>query len=229
MKKNLYHIHQRRRALRAIIDVKKHFTFWEESCVPSYCHPNLVAAYISWWRLFKAVELARSTITNSLIDISALDFGSSVGELGHLIPDWKYYYVENDDTAAKLLQAFLPNAVRSELTSLPDACFDVIFALDSLEHNKNYAAILNEIIEKLKPDGILILSGPTENSFYKLGRYLTGFKGHYHETNIFAIEKTAAHLLENICVYSLPFAPSLFRISIWRQRQLFDKLHELDN
>ena len=50
--------------------------------------------------------------------------------------------------------------------------FDVVFAMDTLEHIQEYEVAINEIWRVLKPDGVAILSGPTESLFYKFCRWL---------------------------------------------------------
>lgn len=210
------HIHERRNALLKDIDVLRQFEDWEETCVPSYCHRNLAAAYVSWWRLFKSVKLARKYLRGSS-DPVVLDFGSSVGEVGQLIKPWAYHFVEIEEHAAQQLQAALPDAVRKETGELENGFYDVIFALDSLEHNKDFPELLQKLCEALKPGGICVVSGPTENWLYRFGRKLAGFDGHYHETNIFHIENAADAIFSKVRVASLPVLLPLFRISVWRK------------
>lgn len=210
----LSHIRSRRSDLRRDIDIVKGFEAWEESCVPSYCHTNWLAAYVSWVRLFRAAELGRKHVPDAK---RILDFGSSVGELGHLVSKRgaRYEFVEGDQHSADFLQSRLPAAKRVTLEDAPDGAYDQIFAIDSLEHNTNFAELLGVLATKLSPGGVLILSGPTENKLYQLGRRIAGFDGHYHETTIYAIEDAAKVLLSRRDVVSvLPVAP-LFRISAW--------------
>lgn len=218
MIKTFRHIHNRRKILRQAIDVKKHFEDWQETCVPSYCHGNLAAAYVSWWRLFKSVHLARASLKGGGPDIHALDFGSSIGELGHLVPDFTYHFIEEEKIAVHQLKEALAGAIRHDLDSLPEGFFDVVFALDSLEHNDDYEDLLRQLLAALKPGGIMVLSGPTENALYRFGRKLAGFDGHYHKTNIYMIEESAARVMDIDRVGSLPPLMPLFRVSVWRKR-----------
>ena len=73
----------------------------------------------------------------------------------------------------------------------PDGSFDVIFALDVLEHIENLEDYIKTFNRILTPDGVIIVSGPTENILYKIGRKLAGnrFTGDYHVTNIARIKK----------------------------------------
>lgn len=214
MLNQINHMRARRTDLRRDIDVVKGFEAWEESCVPSYCHPNLLAAYVSWVRLFRAADLARKYVPEPR---RVLDFGSSVGELGQLVSKdgAGYDFIEEEQHSADFLLSRLSQARRVTLESAPDGAYDQLFAIDSLEHNTNFAELLEVLVAKLAPGGVLILSGPTENRLYRLGRRIAGFDGHYHETTIYAIETAAKELLERRAVRSvMPIAP-LFRISAW--------------
>lgn len=211
------HIQSRRGALRRALDVEAHFKEWEESCVPSYCHRNLAAAYVSWWRLFRAVRLARRFCPEGK---TALDFGSSVGELGRLLrrADGGYDFVEENEAAVRYLVQQLPAARRRRLDGIPAGGYDWIFAIDSLEHNDDFAGLLEVLARGLSPRGVLVISGPTENWLYRLGRRIAGFDGHYHTTTIFHIERAAAERLERRGVVSIMPGLPLFRLSAWSRR-----------
>ena len=209
------HMRERRRILREAIGYQKEFEVWEESCVPSYCHPNPAASGVSWLRLFAAASMGK-TVGPPMKHV--LDFGSSIGELGHLFPkDARYDFVESHDAAAAFLKAQLPKAKRTTLEEIPAGTYDHIFAIDSLEHNTDYAELLATLVTKLAPGGVLVLSGPTENWLYRLGCKIAGFEGHYHETNIHAIEAAAAKILTRRKVRTiLPLVP-LFRVTAWQK------------
>ncbi|HVJ00465.1 MAG TPA: methyltransferase domain-containing protein [Sphingomonas sp.] len=213
----LRHIRGRRADLRRDIDVVAGFEQWEETCVPSYCHRNWFAAYVSWIRLYRAAGLAQRFAPDAR---RILDFGSSVGELGHLVSHGGdgYEFVEADDHAAAYLESRLPGARRTTLEAAPAGSYDAIFAIDSLEHNVDFAELLDVLATKLAPGGVFILSGPTENALYRLGRRIAGFDGHYHETTIYAIEAAASRRMTRIAARAvLPAAP-LFRITAWSMR-----------
>lgn len=65
---------------------------------------------------------------------------------------------------------------------------DIIVAADVLEHIDvdKLDKFLITFYQKLKGRGRLIVSGPTENFVYRIGRIIAGFagKGDYHHTNI---------------------------------------------
>ena len=210
----LRHIHERRDRLQRELGVQAEFQAWEESCVPSYCHPNLAAAYLSWWRLYAAVALA----TRQARFDAVLDFGAAVGELRRLLPAslGRYDFIEQNDRAARYLNEQFAGARRETLDSAPAGGYSCIFALDALEHNTDFAPLLARLAGKLAPDGVFILSGPTENRLYHLGRRIAGFDAHYHETNIYAIEVAARACMTRIDLRQLPPLLPLFRLSAWR-------------
>ena len=215
---SIRHIGRRRGDLRSAIEYEN-LDRWEESCVPSYCHPNILAAGVSWLRLFAALKLAERLRPDP---VRVLDFGSSVGEVGHLLParSIRYDFIERDDVAAEFLLSRLRGANRQTLESAAGESYDWVFAIDSLEHNNNYAELLQTLSAKLAPGGIFILSGPTENALYRLGRRVAGFNSHYHVTTVYHIEAAAGWGLQRVGLRTVPFGVPLFRISGWTKAQL---------
>lgn len=209
-------IQKRRRELSRHFDVVRQFEVLEESCVPSYVHGNMAAAAVSWWRLAAAARLYRRYGGAGTI----LDFGAGTGEIHHLLETpGAYHFVEGNDLLAGALQSFIPSAMRQDLASLPAESFDVVLALDSLEHNDDIAVLVASLFAALRPGGVLILSGPTENWLYRLGRRLAGFSGHYHTTTIAHIEAAMAPHARLRQVISLPLPGlSLFRVSAWTKK-----------
>ena len=213
MFKKIQYILQRRKVLMQSLDVKKDFDEWEETCLPSYCHSNLFAAYVSWQRLFVSAKLAKKL---GKLD-KVLDFGCGVAELKRLLPaDTSYHYIEELDTSVKWIKNQYADAVEVNLNDDNDS-YDVIFALDSLEHNKNYVELVEKLINKLSPEGLLIVSGPTENVLYRLGRKIAGFTGHYHMTTIHDINQAIDSRLKLQERKVEPFGLPLFVVSVWRK------------
>ncbi len=208
------HIARRRRVLRDKTGYVRNFAAWEESCVPSYCHPNPFAAFVSWQRLYGAIGLARRFSPDGK---SVLDFGASVGELGILLSteQRQYSFIEAHEPAVALLISQLPRAQRIFVEMLPGPGYDWIFAIDSLEHNADYADLLHRLTDALSPNGVLIVSGPTENWIYRLGRRIAGFHGNYHLTNVHEIEAAAGKWLKRQGRITLPFGLPLFRLTAW--------------
>lgn len=157
----------------------------DEMAIPSYLHRNPLIRWLMWRRY---EEIAR--VGHFTKETKVLEFGCGSGvflpELVHscgqvyaldLFPE----YAKNLANMLELKVEFL-----NELAELQDASVDLIIAADVLEHITDLGPYLKLFAAKLKADGRLIVSGPTENFAYKIGRFLAGFgdKGDYHHTNI---------------------------------------------
>jgi hypothetical protein len=77
------HIRTRRAALRRRFDVARQMQALEETCIPSYLHPNVAAEAVALGRLFAAARLYRKHAPSGPV----LDFGAGSGELAHVLPD----------------------------------------------------------------------------------------------------------------------------------------------
>ena len=204
---------RRRNYISSRLDVQKHFEEWEETCLPSYVHKNILAAYVSWQRLFEAKKLLFD-LANPL---AVLDFGSGIGEFKKLLPSGvNYLYVEEEDAAVKWIGGEYPDAVRITLENPPESKLEAILALDSLEHNDNYPELIDRLVGMLADNGVLIISGPTENFMYRFGRRLAGFSGHYHQTTIHQINQYVDDRMTLLKRKRLPFGLSLFVLSCWK-------------
>ena len=91
----------------------------------------------------------------------------------------------------------LPGAVETldlserAVRELPADSCDIITALDVLEHVTDLEDTLDSLFRLLRPGGVLLVSGPTENMLYRIGRQLAGaeYTGAYHVRNIESIRK----------------------------------------
>jgi 2-polyprenyl-3-methyl-5-hydroxy-6-metoxy-1,4-benzoquinol methylase len=205
------YISHRRNELKRV--EKKGSDDLSESCVLSYTHPNMLAALVAWNRLYIARRLYKKYSTGNEV----LDFGAGSGELGRLLSsESSYTYIEEIVELANLIETEIKSANRSDLSNLKKLKYDAIFCLDSLEHNTNYMDLTERLLSSLKPGGVLIVSGPTENVLYRLGRKVAGFTGDYHVTNIFAIEEFLKTKMTLVHKRFTPFGFPLFSLSVWR-------------
>lgn len=204
-----------RRHLKKTFSVERDFRELEESCIPSYTHARPLMGWIAWQRLERALALWRRHGAPAEV----LDFGAGSGILGRLLPsDVPYCFAEINEMLADRIREANPSATRVDLPTT-DRRFGTIFALDSLEHNENVADLLRLIHDRLAPEGIFILSGPSENAIYRLGRRLAGFRGGYHHQTIYDIEAAARELMTPVAVRQVPCGMPLFRVSVWRRRR----------
>lgn len=190
--------------------------YLDESAIPSYTHSNKLMSYLFWKRIKVAFQLS-----GDIKGCSVLDFGCGCGVT------FKYFDAFNCDITAcenrycEMAQRVC-DALDIEVKLYEDLCdiknvsFDRIFGLDVLEHVDDLEKYVNILYSLLNPGGKVIVSGPTENIIYKIGRKLAGFSGHYHVRNIYEIEKVFSDsTLQRTSLKILPFPISLFRISAW--------------
>lgn len=202
---------ERRRALQAEFDIPRVFADIQESCIPSYCHSNPLAAAVSWWRLLAA----RSFYSRFHRPGPVLDFGSGTGEIHHFLDSpVDYHFVEQDERLAQTLLRWIPAAHR-EYSDRLEPTFATIFALDSLEHNQDIESLAALLASALRPGGHLIVSGPTENALYRFGRWVAGFQAAYHLNTIYEIEEALGSHLRRVAHRVVPAGIPLFRISVW--------------
>jgi SAM-dependent methyltransferase len=212
--KQLRYLLRRRKYISSRLDVQTDFEDWEETCVPSYVHRNILAAYVSWQRLFEAKKLAFDLASPTKV----LDFGSGIAEFKKLLPTGvRYFYIEEEDSAAQWIEEEYPDAVRITLENPQETDFEAIFALDSLEHNDNYEELIDRLAALLAENGVLVICGPTENFLYRFGRRMAGFSGHYHQTTIHQINHHVDGKMTLLKRKRLPYGLSLFVLSCWKR------------
>ena len=155
---------------------------------PSYLHRNPAVPWLFWKRLVVVTELLRAG--GASFD-AGLDFGCGLGVLLPTLSSMTQRLYATDllmAPARRLTSALhLDNVTFVEPSSIPTALppLDYVVSTDVLEHVEDLDATLR-IRDTLRPGGKLVISGPTENALYKVGRVLVGFggKGDYHLTNI---------------------------------------------
>ena len=106
------------------------------------------------------------------------------------------------------------DARNTNLKDLPKTSFDLIVATDVLEHVEDLPSTLTDLQALLKPAGKIIISGPTENIFYKIGRRIAGseYSGDYHERGILEVRKKLAQQMQVTQIASLYWPVPLFDI-----------------
>lgn len=188
----------------------------DEMAIPTHTHSNPLIRWLFWRRYVQIAELAALEA-----DMSVLEFGCGIGTFlptlclnaGEvlaldLFPQYARRLVDR-----RGLHVRFPD----DLTAVADGSLDRIVAADVLEHIDDLAGVLTQLRAKLKPGGRLLMSGPTENLVYRLGRIVAGFggKGDYHVTNVERLRRDiASQGFELLRTRNLPFAipPHLFRV-----------------
>jgi len=153
---------------------------------PVYFSENPLVRFINWKKLDSVLSLIVSRGSDRI-----LDFGSGNGVMLPTLSE-EFNTVVGIDlcvTAASrmnkaygLQNVFLITADGMELPFAEDS-FDAVVATSALEHFRDVDKTVAEIARVTKRGGTLLFLSPTENAFYRFGRWLFGYKkpeDHYH-------------------------------------------------
>jgi 2-polyprenyl-3-methyl-5-hydroxy-6-metoxy-1,4-benzoquinol methylase len=167
-----------------------------EMAIPSYLHRNPALRWMAWQRLEVVVAALQRLAPRKAPGSLAVDFGCGSGVLfkDSLARFEKVVGVDLVLDAAKALVSELGLAdvqlcspAQADAQIEPGSA-DVIIAAEVLEHVDDLPPTLGQFKNWLKPGGRLLVSLPTENVLYRLGRRLAGFSGHYHHSNAASID-----------------------------------------
>jgi 2-polyprenyl-3-methyl-5-hydroxy-6-metoxy-1,4-benzoquinol methylase len=166
----------------------------DEAAIPAYAHRNPLIDRIFWGRLAAADKYLRT-----ISPLTVLDFGCGSGVMSYIMAGFADRVVATDIepeifNRMRLLVAFPPNVMFATVLELAGESyrqtFDSIIALDVLEHIEDLPEVLRQFDKLLRPGGVVVISGPTENALYRLGRKIAGnrFSGNYHVSDIGRVE-----------------------------------------
>ena len=192
----------------------------DEAGFPAYSHQNPLINWLFWQRLYKAMNYLERNAPYEHI----LDFGCGSGVMlpflcrisTHVtamdIDLLPFERINRQRPFPANLEVF--NAQEVKLTNLPQSSFDMIVATDVLEHVDDLPGTLNDMRALLKPNGQIIISGPTENIFYKIGRALAGpeYSGDYHERGILEVKNLLASQMKVVHIATLYWPLPLFEV-----------------
>lgn len=174
----------------------------DEAAFPAYSHPNPLINWLFWQRL----RVVMNYIEGFAPVERSLDFGCGSGVMLPFLAGVSREVTALDIDLAPLewVERHIPragnvrvfDAGQTALTELPPRSYDFINALDVLEHVDDLPRTLADLLGLLKPGGQIIVSGPTENVLYQLGRRLAGpeYSGAYHERGVAEIRADLARL-----------------------------------
>ena len=190
---------------------------FDEAGFPSYTHQNPLMASFFWRRIKTAL-----TIAEDLTDCNVLDFGAGGGVTFKYLAGRNCRITACENRFYKITEEIAKHLnvtvkVYKNLFDINNEQFDRIFALDVFEHIDNPQKYIKKLNELSRENTRFIISGPTENWLYKLGRKMAGFSGHYHLRNIYDIEQLLEQNgLKCLKVKLLYPLLTLFRVSIWK-------------
>jgi len=188
----------------------------DEAGFPAYSNPNPLMNFLFWERISHAMK----TIEKRGRLNKVLDFGCGSGVMLPFLAERADHIVAVDVDLEPLRRVEKHIAFAKHIhfadthRDVEKGSLDLITALDVLEHVDDLDTILAELASLLKPGGEIIISGPTENIFYQVGRFLAGptYSGHYHVRNIYDIENSVRKHFDVKRIKTLYYPVPLFLI-----------------
>lgn len=212
---------------KVIVDESQHFHIDLDDIVPEYYSANKYIRKI----FFKRFEIAISYLRH-INAKTVLDAGCGNGIFTHRIAssgDFNSVIGVDLNIHLEELGKKYKNVtfIRCDLRQLPfKKQFDAVVCLDVLEHFKDIDEVIKSVIRILKDDGYLIVSGPIEGFWYKLGRLIykgtfsgeTGPAAGRHYYNIRKIDKIIRTYLRFIRNTKIRFLfAHLFDVNLYRK------------
>ncbi len=169
-----------------------------EAAFFAYAHRNPLIDFLFWRRLSVAERYVLSKGAKRV-----LDFGYGSGVMSYCFAKSGIDVVGVDVDTKPLEEAKKHISFPSNVSFVSpkqldnvayNGSFDCIVALDVLEHIVDLSEFVALAKRVLKKDGYVVVSGPTENILYKIGRTIAGkqFTGTYHVSNIARIRERLA-------------------------------------
>ena len=185
---------------------------YDEAALPAYTNSNPLMRWLFWQR----IEIVLRYLETIDELGSVMDFGCGLGVmLPYLNQRAKNVIAVDKDIGPA--QGIASEMQWSRITFASDIStvseeynrvFDVILALDVLEHVDDPDCAIRRFAQLLKKDGKLIVSGPTESILYRIGRKLAGYSGDYHCRDIYDIERSVRlHFVTSRIAVLTPLIP----------------------
>jgi 2-polyprenyl-3-methyl-5-hydroxy-6-metoxy-1,4-benzoquinol methylase len=193
MKSGIFNAYKRRygAAIQAVLSETEPGRL-DEIGFPAYSHANPLIKWLFWKRLHTVMDHVEQGAPYE----RALDFGCGSGVMLPFLSELCKEVVAADVDLLPLerMKDRMPLADNVREWDISDtamgevgsASFDLVIALDVLEHVKDLNWTLAQLLRLLRKGGELIVSGPTENALYRFGRRLAGpeYSGEYHERGV---------------------------------------------
>ncbi len=193
-----------------------------EMAIPSYLNKNPLVRAMFWRRYDEVYHLA-----DLQTELTVCEFGCGIGAfLPTLAAEaGKVYAVDLFPQYASELARRLDLEVTfaEDMSHIPNGSLDLIIAVEVMEHLDEPVQCTRLFGEKLKPNGRLIISGPTESWLYKLGRFLVGYNKYhdYHQHDVYQLRRIIGEngfALQKTIRFPSPLLP-LYLIGLYHVNQ----------
>ena len=186
--------------------------------------PELLEAnrrfYDPLWTDARLVEPERFNtwpLVCSLVSPSGLQLEVAPG-LSPRLPLWDTYFVDISEPAIAKLRARGANAVSGLVSSLPfpDGMFDLVCALDIVEHVDDDDGALSELSRVAAPGAALLLSVPLHPSQWTAFDDFVGHRRRYEPACLLAKLKEYGYTVEQSAIYGMkPKSSLLLGLGMW--------------
>jgi 2-polyprenyl-3-methyl-5-hydroxy-6-metoxy-1,4-benzoquinol methylase len=178
----------------------------EETAWPVYMNTFGPAAYLGWSRIVHAQRFLSGRGRRHRV----LDFGSGLGVmlpfLAQHFDEVVAFDLDPRPTALMVQEMGLRNVlVTADLHDAAQEPFDVIIALDVLEHVPDLRPIYSDWLPRTRSDGTWIISGPTENRLYRAMRKVARTTGEGHVRTIYDVFDAVPADMRETKTIKLPF------------------------
>lgn len=188
----------------------------DEAAFPAYSNPNPLMNFLFWERISRVMQYTEHKGKLGKV----LDFGCGSGVMLPFLSQHadEVLAVDIDLEPLRRLEEHVKFEENIHFAdshkNIEAGTLDLIIALDVLEHVDDLDEIFPQLSSLLALGGEIIVSGPTENIFYKLGRFLAGpaYSGDYHVRNIYDIQKVAGKYFKVKNLATLIFPVPLFLV-----------------
>lgn len=216
------HKHRFVGALRAVISEQGNDNQLVEAGFCAYADPNPWIRFLFWRRLWLTVNFLESGGPYEAV----LDFGCGGGVVLPLLAGLANRVVGLDINLAPYRALSTHTSFPDEveiyetkefpLSRFPDETFDIIVCLDVLEHVDNLQDVLAQLCRIAKSNSMIVVSGPTENLFYRIGRRIAGkeYTGDYHVRNIYDVWRVMDSFIQTKTLATLYWPFPLFKIFV---------------
>ena len=195
---------------------------------PVYFSPNRLVRFLNWKKLDSVLSLLLTQEGDRV-----LDFGCGNGVMLPTLSgifDTVFGIDLHTSAASRVKHAYsLKNVflIQTDGMKLPfqNDTFSTILATSVLEHFTDLEEVVAEIARIIKPGGSLFFLSPTENVFYRCGRWLFGFEkpeDHYYsakEIKVILEKFFTVEVEKHFPINFLPFI-SMYRLGRFRMKRL---------
>lgn len=187
-------------------------------------YANLARIEATHWYYAGKRELVHHWITKSRplrLEDRMLDCGAGTGRFAReMSAHCQVWALDDHEESLRLLREHLPPervlALAGDRVPLPDASFEIITALDVLEHTPDDDAVVREFHRLLVPEGIAVVTVPASMALWSDWDVTLHHYRRYHRPGLLALFPPAEWTVEFINYTNVLPYPAVWALRRWR-------------